>query len=84
MAEWLKAADCKSALSGVRGFESLPAHKTKLKALDVSRAFSFYGREGFEGYFQKQAALLLKNPGSEGGVEPVRSTCETTGEEESP
>ena len=27
VAEWLKAADCKSALFGVRGFESLPSNK---------------------------------------------------------
>ena len=27
MAEWLKAADCKSALARVRGFESLPTNK---------------------------------------------------------
>jgi hypothetical protein len=27
VAEWLKAADCKSALVRVRGFESLPSNK---------------------------------------------------------
>ena len=29
MAEWLKARDCKSLLSGVRWFESNPAHHIK-------------------------------------------------------
>ena len=28
VAEWLNAADCKSAPFGVRGFESLPPNKT--------------------------------------------------------
>ncbi len=68
MVEWSITTDCKSVGFGLRGFESLPTHKSKLKAPELSGAFSFYGREGFEGYFQKQTALLLKNPGSEGVV----------------
>ena len=30
MAEWLKATDCKSVLSGVRRFEPYSAHKINL------------------------------------------------------
>lgn len=33
VAEWLNAADCKSAPFGVRGFESLPPNKTQQHSL---------------------------------------------------
>ena len=32
MAEWLKAADCKSVLIWVRRFESFPAHQDKFSS----------------------------------------------------
>ena len=53
MAEWLKAADCKSALSGVRRFESFPFHQffhTVIGA--VSRP------SGVQGRFLLKSALV--------------------------
>ncbi len=47
MAEWLKAADCKSALERVRGFKSLPAHHAGVAQLARALAFQAEGR-GFE------------------------------------
>lgn len=56
MAEWLKAADCKSAHASVRRFESFPAHKKKFaNIIDIcgsssvgrATAFQAVGR-GFE------------------------------------
>ena len=43
MAEWLKAADCKSVLIRVRWFESIPAHQ-KVEILTDFGFFYFYSK----------------------------------------
>ena len=37
VAEWLKAADCKSARASVRWFESSPLHQASLKPADMAK-----------------------------------------------
>ncbi len=51
VAEWSIAADCKSADFGLRGFESLPAHKIELEeqAVVAQSVEHFHGKEKVSG-----------------------------------
>ena len=48
MAEWLKAADCKSVLLRVRWFESLPVHQKAVTRNGYCSFFIFVKQNGFE------------------------------------
>ena len=53
MAEWLKAADCKSAHVSVRRFESFPAHQLYNQGVTLIRnSFLFLLRRSFVPFFQ--------------------------------
>ena len=53
MAEWLKAADCKSVLVRVRWFESISAHQELSNILKRILLFLFLIKNGFEKEDQK-------------------------------